>query len=110
MVRITTEDGREWETGIVKTIKEGEWFLHVIDGPTQAERDKFDVYLLLKPITKQHTKGGVVFEETGEVRKVREGEWFKDGQYIGCWDFSSPSDLDWVFKEYPILVPVEIVR
>ena len=79
-MKFTTKDGKEWEfKGEYHTPKAGDWFLSMLDGEViRAGEDSPDHSGSRRGIVfpvRQHTFGGVTFEETGEKRQAGEGEW-----------------------------------
>ena len=78
---VTDENGKQWEfVGYRSPELDGKDY--IVSGerffiPTRAHiPDNMDIWRPYAPAPKQHTFGGVVFEEAGPARVLEAGEWF----------------------------------
>ena len=80
---VTDENGKQWKwsgyglptPGSTNHIALGRGFVLV---PESVQFDgKMDIWCPYVPAPKQHTFGGVVFEEAGSARVLEAGEWFR---------------------------------
>jgi len=100
-----TYEGKEYETEKYGFPEIGSHYLTNNGNVSQCTAPfTGSIVMLVRPVEKLHTFGGVEFRETGEVRHVRVGEWFLDDFGVTTCVFRVEAN------QYTILEPVRIVR